>query len=72
MIDPLNLIEPLWHGEPSVTLTTKQLQALMLHYGGDHIHMYEGRGYDLVTKRLAPGVYRVAFKLREVMDEERP
>lgn len=66
MIDPLNLIEPLWHGAPSVTLTTKDLQRLMLHYGADFPHMYQGQAYDLVNRRIAPGVYRVTFKAREV------
>lgn len=60
-IDPTNLIEPLWHGSVSVTLTTKQLQTLMLYYGADHLHMLDGHGYHLTNRRIAPGVYRVSF-----------
>ena len=65
-IDAMGLIESLWHGSVSVTLTTKQLQTVMLYYGADHLHMYAGHGYHLVNRRIAPGVYRVAFVLAEV------
>lgn len=63
-IDPVALIDPLWQGASSVTLTTKQLQALMLHYGVDHLHFFKGHGYKLGNKRIAPGVYRVAFETK--------
>jgi len=58
---PHDLIAGFWHGHSSVTLTTREWKAVLLHYGADFLHMREGHGYHLRGKRVGPGIYSVTF-----------
>ena len=56
------LIDPLWYGAKSVTLTTKELQCVLLNYGADHLHMHAGIAYDLKHTRIGPGIYSLRLE----------
>lgn len=48
----------------TVTLTTKQVQDTMI--ATDGVVIANGRLWDIKTKRLAPGVYRVSLVLSDL------
>lgn len=61
---PHDLIAGLWNGHQRVTLRTKDVQRVFLHYGGDYLHMKNGVGHHLKSKRVGPGVYDVWLEAR--------
>lgn len=64
MKSPPDLIAGLWYGHRTVALTLAQLRAVMLHYGGDYLHLRAGVSHYLRNKRTAPGVYDVWLESR--------
>lgn len=56
---PHDLINPLWTGSQTVSLTKRDVQRVYLHYGGGYLHMLNGAGCYLRNRRVAPGVYDV-------------
>ena len=56
---PHDLIAGLWNGQRRVALRTKDVQRVFLYYGGSYLHMKNGAGHHLKSKRVAPGVHDV-------------
>ena len=54
---PVELLAGLRSSASRITLRTKDLQRVLLYYGGQYLHMRDGYGHYLRSKRIGPGVY---------------